>query len=147
MDAETESIYEHYKVSTIGTMLSGAINNGCHSANAITAMFVATGQDIANVSESSAALLFAELTAEKDLFMSVTLPSLIVATCGGGTGLPTQRECLEAIGCYGVGKVRKLAEIVAGTVLAGELSLASAISSLDWVSSHDQFGRNDPTAG
>ncbi len=86
MDAETESIYQHYKVSTIGTMLSGAINNGCHSANAITAMFIATGQDVANVAESSAALLFAELTPDKDLYMSITLPSLIVATCGGGTG-------------------------------------------------------------
>jgi hydroxymethylglutaryl-CoA reductase (NADPH) len=144
MDAETESLYQHYKVSTIGAMLSGAINNGCHSANAITAMFIATGQDVANVSESSAALLYADLTPEKDLYMSITLPSLIVATCGGGTGLPTQRECLESMGCYGVGKVGKLAEIVAGTVLAGEISLAAAISSLDWVSSHDQFGRNDP---
>ena len=146
MDAETESVYQHYKVSTIGTMLSGAINNGCHSANAITAMFIATGQDVANVAESSAALLFAELTPEKDLYMSITLPSLIVATCGGGTGLPTQRECLETMDCYGAGKVGKLAEIVAGTVLAGEISLAAAISSLDWVSSHDLYGRNDPTA-
>ena len=146
MDAETESLYDHYKVSTIGAMLSGAINNGCHSPNAITAMFIATGQDVANVSESSAALLFADLTPKKDLYMSITLPSLIVATCGGGTGLPTQRECLESMGCYGVGKVGQFAEIVAGTVLAGEISLAAAISSLDWVSSHDQLGRNDPTA-
>jgi hydroxymethylglutaryl-CoA reductase (NADPH) len=76
--------------------------------------------------------------------MSITLPSLIVATCGGGTGLPTQKESLQALGCYGVGKVYKLAEIMAGTVLAGEISLAAAISSLDWVSSHDQYGRNDP---
>jgi len=146
MDAETESIYHHYKVSTIGSMLSGANNNGCHSANAITAMFLATGQDVANVAESSTAVLYAELTPEKDLFMSITLPSLIVASCGGGTGLPTQRECLEALGCYGPGKVNKFAEIVAGTVLAGEISLAAAISSLDWVSSHDQYGRNAPNS-
>ena len=145
MDAETESLYHHYKVATIGTMLSGANNNGCHAANAITAMFLATGQDVANVSESSVGILFAELTPEKDLLMSITLPSLIVATCGGGTGLPTQRECLEALDCVGAGKVNRFAEIVAGTVLAGEISLAAAISSLDWVSSHDQFGRNDPT--
>ncbi len=145
MDADTEAIYQHYKVATIGAMLSGAINNGCHSPNAITAMFLATGQDVANVAESSAALLYADLTPEKDIYLSITLPSLIVATCGGGTGLPTQRECLEAMDCYGPGKVRRLAEIVAGTVLAGEISLASAISSLDWVSSHDQYGRNDPT--
>ena len=146
MDAETESLYQHYKVSAVGAMLSGAMNNGCHSANAITAMFIATGQDVANVAESATALLYADLTPEKDLYMSITLPSLIVATCGGGTGLPTQRESLEALDCYGAGKVRKFAEIVAGTVLAGEISLAAAISSLDWVSSHDELGRNDPTA-
>ncbi len=146
MDADTEALYQLYGASNIGTLMSGANNNGLHSANAITAMFLATGQDVANVSESSVALLYAELTPEKDLYFSITLPSLIVATCGGGTGLPTQRECLQALGCYGVGKVYKFAEIVAGTVLAGEISLASAIASLDWVSSHDQLGRNDPTA-
>lgn len=144
MDADTEMIYQHYKVATIGTMLSGANNNGCHAANAITAIFIATGQDVANVAESSMGLLFCELTPEKDLYISITLPSLIVATCGGGTGLPTQREALETLDCYGVGKVYKFAEIVAATVLAGEVSLAAAISSLDWVSSHDQLGRNDP---
>ena len=147
MHADTESLYYHSKVANIGTMLSGANNNGCHSANAITAVFMATGQDVANVSESSVALLYGELLENKDLYMSITLPSLIVATCGGGTGLPTQRECLEVQDCYGVGKVNKFAEIVAGTVLAGEISLAAAISSLDWVSSHEQMGRNDPVKG
>ncbi|MBS3805267.1 MAG: hydroxymethylglutaryl-CoA reductase [Oleiphilaceae bacterium] len=144
MDADTEALYRHSKVANVGTLLSGANNNGCHAANAITAIFIATGQDVANVSESSTGLLYTELTAEKDLYISITLPSLIVGTCGGGTGLPTQQESLEIMGCAGVGNVMKFAEIVAGTVLAGEISLAAAISSLDWVSSHDQFGRNDP---
>jgi hydroxymethylglutaryl-CoA reductase (NADPH) len=144
MDADTEAIYYHGKVANIGSMLSGANNNGCHAANAITAVFLATGQDVANVAESSMGIFYSELTPENDLYLSITLPSLIVATCGGGTGLPTQKEALEAMGCHGVGNVRKFAEIVAGTVLAGEISLAAAISSLDWVSSHDQFGRNDP---
>ncbi|HEX5725195.1 MAG TPA: hypothetical protein VFX98_06995, partial [Longimicrobiaceae bacterium] len=101
-----------------------------------------TGQDVANVAESSAGVMYAELTPERDLYLSITIPSLIVATYGGGTGLPTQRECLEVLGCSGKGKVNKLAEIVAGVVLAGELSLAAAISSSDWVSSHEQYGRN-----
>jgi hydroxymethylglutaryl-CoA reductase (NADPH) len=56
--------------------------------------------------------------------------------------LATQKECLEMLGCSGKGGVLKFAEIVAGVVLAGEISLASAISSLDWVSSHEEFGRN-----
>jgi hydroxymethylglutaryl-CoA reductase (NADPH) len=142
MRVEPESLAYHYQVANIGSIMSGANNNGLHSANAITAMFIATGQDVANVSESSAGLLYAELTPEKDLYISITIPSLIVATYGGGTGLATQRECLELLGCYGKGKVHRLAEIIAGAVLAGELSLAAAISSSDWVSSHEKYGRN-----
>ncbi|UCF66177.1 MAG: hydroxymethylglutaryl-CoA reductase, partial [Acidobacteriota bacterium] len=137
-----EALQYHYGVGTMGAVLSGANNNGLHSPNAITAMFIATGQDVANVAESSAGILYSELTPEKDFYLSITLPSLIVATHGGGTGLPTQRECLEALGCWGQGKVRKFAEIVAAVVLAGEISLAAAISSLDWVSSHEKYGRN-----
>ena len=137
-----EQLFYHYGVANIGSILAGVNNNGLHSANAITAIFIATGQDVANVSESSAGLIYVELTEEKDLYISITIPSLIVATYGGGTGLPTQRECLELLACWGKGKVYKFAEIVAGTVLAGELSLAAAISSLDWVSSHEEYGRN-----
>jgi hydroxymethylglutaryl-CoA reductase (NADPH) len=142
MRVEPEGLAYHYGIANIGGFLSGVNNNGLHSANAITAMFIATGQDVANVSESSAGLLYVDLTAEKDLYISLTIPSLIVATYGGGTGLPTQRECLEVLGCVGKGKVNKLAEIVAGVALAGEISLASAISSSDWVSSHEKYGRN-----
>jgi hydroxymethylglutaryl-CoA reductase (NADPH) len=139
---EPESLVYHSGVANIGSILSGANNNGAHSANAITAMFIATGQDVANVAESSAGIVYTELTPHKDLYVSLTIPSLIVATYGGGTGLPTQRECLELLGAFGKGKVNKLAEIVAGVALAGEISLAAAISSSDWVSSHEQYGRN-----
>ncbi len=142
MRVETTNLFYHSIVASVGTILSGANNNGLHSANAITAMFIATGQDVANVSESSAAILYTELTPDDDLYLSITIPSLIIATYGGGTGLATQRECLELLGCYGKDKVYKLAEIIAGVVLAGEISLASAISSSDWVSSHEQYGRN-----
>lgn len=137
-----EALYQHSRAGTLGAFISGANNNGLQAANAITAMFIATGQDVANVAESSSAILYTELTPEKDLYISLTIPSLIVATYGGGTSLPTQKECLEVLGCYGEGKVRKLAEIVAGVALAGEISLAAAISSLDWVSSHEALGRN-----
>ncbi len=67
-----------------------------------------------------------------------------MATYGGGTGLPTQRECLEMLGCYGTGKVLKLAEIVAATVLAGEFSLGAAVVAEEWVQAHDDLGRNRP---
>jgi len=142
MRVEPEKLQYHSQVANIGSILSGANNNGLHSANGITAMFIATGQDVANVSESSAAIMYTELTKEGDLYISITIPSLIIASYGGGTGLATQKECLEMMDCFGKGKVNKLAEIIAGVVLAGEISLASAISSSDWVSSHEQYGRN-----
>jgi hydroxymethylglutaryl-CoA reductase (NADPH) len=129
-------------VNNVGGFLSGVENNGNHSANAVAALFIATGQDAANVAESSAAVVYAELTEEGDYRYSITIPSLIVATHGGGTGLGTQRECLEMLGCFGAGKVRKLAEIVAATVLCGELSLGSAVVSGEWVAAHDRYGRN-----
>lgn len=139
---EPESLNFHNGVATIGAFISGANNNGAHSPNAITAMFIALGQDVANVSESSAGILYSEITEEGDLYLSLTIPSLIVATYGGGTGLATQRECLEIMDCYGKDRARKLAEIIAGVALAGEVSLGAAISSLDWVSSHEKYGRN-----
>ncbi len=142
MRVEPETLAYHYTVANVGSILSGANNNGLHSANAITAMFIATGQDVANVAESSAGLMYAEVTRDRDLYLSLTIPSLIVATHGGGTGLPTQRECLAVLGCAGRGSVHKLAEIIAGVALAGEISLAAAISSAEWVSSHEQYGRN-----
>lgn len=142
MRVEPESLAYHANVATIGAFFSGANNNGAHSPNGITAMFIATGQDVANVAESSAGILHTELTPERNLYISLTIPSLIVATYGGGTSLATQRECLELLGCSGKGRVNKLAEIVAGVALAGELSLGAAISSLDWVSSHEKYGRN-----
>ena len=102
----------------------------------------ATGQDVANVAESSAGIIYCEVTPEGDFYLAMTIPSLIVATYGGGTGLATQAECLDLLGCKGKGKVRKFAEIVGAVVLAGEISLAAAISSSDWVSSHEKYGRN-----
>ncbi|MGB0864619.1 MAG: hydroxymethylglutaryl-CoA reductase [Saprospiraceae bacterium] len=142
MRVDPAKLAYHYQVANVGAILSGANNNGLHSANAITAIFMATGQDVANVSESSAGIFYCEVTENGDLYTSITIPSLIVATYGGGTGLATQRECLEMMQCYGKDGVKKFAEILVSVVLAGELSLASAISSSDWVSSHEQYGRN-----
>lgn len=137
-----EKLAHHYGVANIGAFLSGSTSNALQSANGITAMFIATGQDVANVAESSAGILYTELTPAGDQYISLTIPSLIVATHGGGTGLATQRECLDVLGCYGRGKVNRLAEIIAGVALAGEISLGAAISSSDWVSSHERLGRH-----
>ncbi|UJA20781.1 hydroxymethylglutaryl-CoA reductase [Thermoleophilia bacterium SCSIO 60948] len=144
MRVDTAALYRARQVSHLGGQTAGVINNGSHSANGITAIFIACGQDVANVAESSAASVYAELRDNGDYYYSITIPSLIVASYGGGTGLATQRECLELLGCYGEGKVRKLAEIVAATVLCGEISLGAAIVAHEWVSSHDTYGRNRP---
>src|SRR3954470_5155587 len=144
MRSNTELMFRARQVSNLGGFMSGVNNNGAHSANGITAIFIATGQDAANVAESSAALVHVELRDNGDYYYSVTIPSLIVATYGGGTGLATQRECLEILDCYGAGKVQKFAEIVAATVLCGELSLGSAIVAEEWVEAHDLYGRNRP---
>ena len=144
MRSDARLMYRARQVSNLGSFMSGVNNNGAHSANGITAMFIATGQDAANVAESSAAFVYAELRENDDYYYSITIPSLIVATYGGGTGLATQRECLEMLGCYGKDKVRKLTEIVAATVLCGELSLGSAVVAEEWVEAHDLHGRNRP---
>ncbi len=144
MRTTPEAMYAARKTSQLGGLMAGAVHNGVHPANGITAVFMATGQDVANVAESHASLVYAEVTPNGDYYYSVTLPSLIVATRGGGTGLPTQRECLESLDCYGDGKARKLAEIIAATVLCGEISLGAAVVSEEWVKSHDRFGRNPP---
>jgi hydroxymethylglutaryl-CoA reductase (NADPH) len=144
MHVGVEEIFRARLTSQLGGYLSGVNNNSAHSANGITAMFIACGQDVANVAESSAAAVYAEITPSGDYYYSITIPSLIVATYGGGTGLPTQRECLEIMDCYGKDRVRKFAEIVAATVLCGELSLGTAVIADEWVSSHEQYGRNRP---
>jgi hydroxymethylglutaryl-CoA reductase (NADPH) len=142
MHVSVAQIFEARLASQLGGYIAGVNNNGAHSANGITAMFIACGQDVANVAESAAAAVYAEITKSGDYYFSVTIPSLIVATYGGGTGLPTQRECLELLDCYGQGKAKKFAEIVAATVLCGELSLGTAVIADEWVSSHERLGRN-----
>jgi hydroxymethylglutaryl-CoA reductase (NADPH) len=144
MGVEADHLFRMRQVSATGAFLAGASSNGAHAANGLAALFIATGQDAANVAESHASLTYVDLLPNGDYYWSVTLPALIVATYGGGTGLPTQRECLEMLGCYGAGKVAKFAEICAGVVLAGEISLSSAVVHGDWVSSHDRLGRNRP---
>jgi len=144
MGIDTAELFRMRQISNAGAFMAGSANNGAHAANGLTALFIACGQDVANVSESHAAIAYAQLRENGDYYWSITLPSLIVATYGGGTGLATQRECLEMLGCYGKDKVYKFAEICAAVVLAGETSLTGAILNGDWVSSHDQYGRNRP---
>jgi len=144
MGVETEALFWARQVQMAGSFLVASASNGAQIANGLTAIFIATGQDVANIAESHAGISYTQLLDNGDYYWSITLTSLIVATTGGGTGLATQRECLEMLGCYGPGKVNKFAEICAAAVLAGETSLASAVLAGDWVSAHERLGRNRP---
>jgi hydroxymethylglutaryl-CoA reductase (NADPH) len=143
--SQPEILRYNHQLSSLGAFISGANNNGSHSANGLAAMFIATGQDVANLAESSAGTVHIEVTNKGDLYSSFTIPSLIVASHGGGTRLPTQQECLALLGCNGKDKAKKLAEIMAGVVLAGEISLGAALSSTasrEFIMSHEKHGRN-----
>ena len=142
MRTTPEALLRHRQQSAVGGFMAGVNNNGLHSANALAALFIATGQDVANLAESSSAIVHVEITGTGDYYFSITIPSLIVATYGGGTGLATQKECLELLGCYGKGRVNKLAEIIGATILCGELSLSAAVVTGDWIVSHEKYGRN-----
>lgn len=139
---DTRRLFEYRQIAAVGALQAGSAYSGAHAANGLAALFIATGQDAANVAESHGGITYGQLLENGDYYWSVTLPALICATYGGGTALPTQRECLEVLGCFGAGKADKLAEIIAAVVLAGDVSLTSAVLAGDWVTSHEALGRN-----
>lgn len=141
------ALVELAQSTAVGQNRAGALGYNGHFANGLTALFIATGQDVANVLNSATGQTRFELEPNGDLYASVTLTSLTVATVGGGTGLGTSIECLAMMDCVGAGKARKLAEIVAATLLAGELSFGAAIASGEFVGAHERYGRNRPEQG
>ena len=130
----------------IGSAKAGALGFNAHVANAVAAMFLATGQDEAQVVEGANAITTAEVTDDGDLYCSVSLASLEVGTVGGGTKLPTQSEALDILGVRGGGdpagaNADALAEAIAVAALAGELSLLAALGSRHLSSAHESLGR------
>jgi hydroxymethylglutaryl-CoA reductase (NADPH) len=138
-----EQLHRVWQNTVLGHLQAGTIGYNAHYANGLAAIFIATGQDVANVVNSACGITNFELD-PAGIYASVTLPALSVATVGGGTGLPTQREALEIMSCYGSNHARKLAEIVAATLLGGEISMGAALASGDFVSAHERYGRNRP---
>ncbi len=139
-----EQLFDMWHHTMLGHVQANAVGYNAHYANGLTAMFIACGQDVANVVNAATGITNFETTAGGDLYASVTLPSLTVATVGGGTGLGTSRECLGMLGCAGSGHAAKFAEIVAATLLAGEISMGAAIASGEFVDAHETYGRNRP---
>ncbi|MBU4246069.1 MAG: hydroxymethylglutaryl-CoA reductase (NADPH), partial [Nanoarchaeota archaeon] len=129
----------------VGSALAGSLGFNAHAANIIAASFIATGQDPAHVVDGSVSITTAEMEG-RDLYISVYISSLNVGTVGGGTSLATQKEALSIMGCRGATKVpgensKKLAEIIAGAILAGELSILAAQASGQMTKAHVKLGR------
>ncbi|PCN46231.1 3-hydroxy-3-methylglutaryl-CoA reductase [Brevibacillus laterosporus] len=142
-----ENMEKYWRMAFVGGVLQGMIGSQGHVANGLAALYLATGQDVACVSESSVGVTRFELTENGDLYASITLPNVIVGTVGGGTGLPSQKACLEIMGLSGAGHVHALAEVCAGLVLAGELSIIAALAADDFTRAHHKLSRGtDGTA-
>ena len=138
-----ELMVDYWKSSTLAVIQSGAIGAHGQFANGLAALFLACGQDVACVAEASTGITRMEMNEEGGLYCAVTLPNLIVGTVGGGTGLNTQKECLKMLGCAGKGTAQKFAEICGALILAGELSIAAAMSAGHFTQAHEKFGRKN----
>ncbi len=135
-----------YRKIFVGSAQAASYGFNAHYANIIAAMFIACGQDAAQVVESSMGITTAEVTEEGDLYISVNLPSLEIGAVGGGMRLPTQQECLSILGLTDPNapprtRALKFAEIVASAVLAGELSLLGALAARHLGKAHEKLGR------
>jgi len=139
----SDDLLKYYANSVLLSKLDGMHGYSINVANAIAAIFAATGQDLASIHESAGALLFLEKT-DEGLYLSLNLPNLVIGTVGGGTHLPAQSEALDVMRCKGTGKVERFAELIAGFALGLEISTYSAIVSGEFAKAHEKLGRNRP---
>lgn len=143
MRTTSADIVRCFNQSLVMSRLDGMIGYNINVANAIAAIFAATGQDLGSLHESSCGILNVEKT-DEGLYLSLNLPSLVIGTVGGGTHLPRQREALELMDCYGTGNLPRFACLIAGFALALELSTYAAIVSGQFAIAHEKLGRNKP---
>lgn len=141
LQSDAVAMTDYWRMSALGSVMSGAIGAQGHYANPLAALYLATGQDAACVSESAVGVTRFEVREDGALYASVMLPNIIVGTVGGGTGLPAQRACLEILGLAGAGRARALAEVAAGLALAGELSIIAALAAGHFTRAHAKLAR------
>ena len=122
--AQFLSLWQH---TVLGHIQAQSVGYNGHFANGLAAIFIACGQDVGNLPNCSVGITNFEVTARGDLYASVTLPSLTIATVGGGIGLGTARECLEIVGCEGDNLAPKVAEIIRSTIPAGKSIIRASI--------------------
>ena len=137
----TAAIIDYWRMSTLGGVMSGSIGVQGHYANGLAALFIACGQDAACVAEAAVGVTRFEPREDGALYVAVTLPNLIVGTVGGGTGLPSQRACLDLLGLGGAGHARAFAELAAALTLAGELSIVGALAAGEFTAAHQRLAR------
>ncbi len=138
----TEQTLEFQNIGTAVSQVIGSFGSHLHIANAVTAVYLAMGQDVACVAENSVGNLHFSGEDEESLTIRLSTPSLTVGTIGGGTRLPSQQRNLELIGCHeGEFAAAKLAEITCATAMCLELSLFSAIITDTFAEAHKQYGR------
>ena len=141
LHAPVKAIVEtNTRKNLIGTAMAGGLGFNAHAANMVAALYLATGQDPAQVVEASSAMTVCE-EVDGDLYISVRMPAVEIGTVGGGTKLPAQSEALSMMDCKGAGKAVKFAELVAVTVLAGELSTLGAQAAGHLGKAHAELGR------
>ena len=122
----------HIKKNLLGSIAAGSLRSAnAHFANMLLAIYLATGQDAANIVEGSQGIVHCEMRND-DLYFSVSIPNIIVGTVGNGKELKFVQENLATMGLTQTNEPgknsRKLAIITAATVLCGELSLLGAIA-------------------
>ncbi|WP_117232484.1 hydroxymethylglutaryl-CoA reductase [Vibrio maerlii] len=141
LHTDVDTMVNYCKLSATGGILSGSIGVHGHYANGLAALYIACGQDAACVAESAVGITRLEKNSDGDLHASVTLPNIMVGTVGGGTGLPSQKACLDIVGLAGSGNAKAFAEVTAGLCLAGELSIIGALSANHFTSAHHKLAR------
>ena len=132
---------DYFRLVLLSTTHAGMVGMNGHVANGLAAIFMACGQDVASIVESHTSVINYETTEKGDLYASIKLPCLVIGTVGGGTGLGTQRESLELMGCFGTGYAKKFAEIIGATLLAGEVAICARIANGTFVEGHKKYGR------
>lgn len=157
-----DKLYEVWlKKVMIGSAMAGSVGGfNCHAANIVTAIFIATGQDAAQVVSSSNCILTMEKDSRGSLEVHCKMPSIECGTVGGGTLLEDQSDYLKLMGINGStipsnqsaansdstlngnSNACKLARIICSTVMAAELSLLASLTEGTLVKSHLTHNRS-----
>ena len=143
LKVDAQRVQRMWNYSLTMAVSAGLTGLNTNVANVVAAIFAATGQDLASVHESSVGVMAVDAQPNGDLQLTLTMPSLVIGTVGGGTHLPDQRDGLEMLACQGPGSVKKLGEVIAGYALALDLSTMSAIVAGHFAIAHEKMGRNN----